>query len=89
MFNVSPVCHQSSHIVDRDHYLSILQLNVCGAAPDCGRINEKPAAVCDGSEPLASVSSDLKLSASGQLTLTYTGKRDAAGGIPIYSVVAL
>uniref|UniRef100_A0A8C4P4C4 Insulin like growth factor 2 receptor n=1 Tax=Dromaius novaehollandiae TaxID=8790 RepID=A0A8C4P4C4_DRONO len=59
-------------------------LNICGSMPDCGKINEKPAAGCEAenltSVRLVELDKTLYLSAEGFLTLTYRGPLNVQSG---------
>uniref|UniRef100_A0A8B9QBB8 Insulin like growth factor 2 receptor n=1 Tax=Apteryx owenii TaxID=8824 RepID=A0A8B9QBB8_APTOW len=75
LFNLQPLATDKGYMASGIG--KKFMLNICGPMPDCGKINEKPAAGCEA-ENLTSVrivelDKTLYLSAEGFLTLTYRG----------------
>uniref|UniRef100_A0A8B9QJA1 Insulin like growth factor 2 receptor n=1 Tax=Apteryx owenii TaxID=8824 RepID=A0A8B9QJA1_APTOW len=78
LFNLQPLATDKGYMASGIG--KKFMLNICGPMPDCGKINEKPAAGCEA-ENLTSVrivelDKTLYLSAEGFLTLTYRGTSD-------------
>ena len=59
----------------------IFQLNICGAArkAGCEPVAGQEAAVCNGTQHVAGVSSQLHVSDNGRLSLHYQGPRMGNG----------
>ncbi|XP_062428306.1 cation-independent mannose-6-phosphate receptor isoform X2 [Rhea pennata] len=82
LFNLQPLANKKGYMASGIG--KKFMLNICGPMPDCGKINEKPAAGCEA-ENLTSVrivelDKTLYLSAEGFLTLTYRGPLNVQSG---------
>uniref|UniRef100_A0A8B9SD20 Insulin like growth factor 2 receptor n=1 Tax=Apteryx owenii TaxID=8824 RepID=A0A8B9SD20_APTOW len=82
LFNLQPLATDKGYMASGIG--KKFMLNICGPMPDCGKINEKPAAGCEA-ENLTSVrivelDKTLYLSAEGFLTLTYRGPLNVQSG---------